>query len=369
MSAYQVCVRGSGIVGKSLALGLARQGLSVAWVGPAATPGVVREDVRTYALSPRSVAFLRSLKVWDGLVDAHATPVQDMRVRGDLGAELHFSAYDAAVPELNHIVDAGALEEALATALRFQAHVTRVDEPVAAPLQAYCEGKHSQVHDSLGVRFERRPYRHTAMAARLVADRPHHGTAWQWFQSGEVVALLPFGSPEGGFSYGLVWSMPEQLAAERMAADADSVLALLQARVGDEAGQLAWASGRASWPLMRAQVDRWAGPGWVLVGDCAHVVHPLAGQGLNLGLGDVQALCEVLAQREAWRDLGDERLLRRYQYLREGPVGDMARVCDGLWQLFTPDVSALRTLRNLGLQAAQSVGPVRQWLMRQALEA
>ncbi|MEY2891881.1 MAG: hypothetical protein RJA98_1789 [Pseudomonadota bacterium] len=371
MKPHDIQVRGAGIVGQSLALALSRLGLQVALVRDAAPHGTTAaEDVRAYALNARSVALLRSLKVWDGLPAGAATPVHDMRIAGDAeGAVLEFGAWEQRVSELAWIVDAPVLERELAAAVRFAPHITVTDTPVEAALTALCEGKHSASREALGVNFERRPYGHQAIAARLVASQPHQGVARQWFRSPDVLALLPFDNPQPGASYALVWSLPDERVAELMALGDAAFEAALNEATGGQAGTLQLGSARATWPLMRAQADAWCGPGWVLLGDAAHVVHPLAGQGLNLGLADVVALSEVLAEREPWRPLGDDKLLRRYVRQRLAPTWAMGQLTEGLLNLFAEPAPVLRELRNRGLTLVNHLTPLKRWLTARALDA
>jgi ubiquinone biosynthesis UbiH/UbiF/VisC/COQ6 family hydroxylase len=279
------------------------------------------------------------------------------------------------VTQLAWIVDAAELDRCLAEALRYAPHVQQVDAPVAAPLLAVCEGKQSTQREALGVRYERQPYGHSAIAARLIATQPHGGRAWQWFRSPDVLALLPFDRPEAGVGYGLVWSLPEADALQWRDAPVADFEDALQAAIGEAGariGTLQLASPRAVWPLFTAQAEPWCGPGWVLLGDAAHAVHPLAGQGLNLGLGDVAALTSVLTearQTSPWRSPGDVRLLRRYARQRSVPTWAMNGVVDGLWQLFSRPQAPLAELRNHGLSLVNQLGPVKRWLARQAFDA
>ena len=143
---------------------------------------------------------------------------------------------------------------------------------------------------------------------------------------------------------------------------------LVQATDG-RCGALALASARSSWPLMWARARDWCGPGWVLLGDAAHVVHPLAGQGLNLGLADVAALSEVLGQREPWRALGDAKMLRRYARERQAKTWAMGQLTDGLLHLFAQRSPLARELRNRGLTLINQLSPVKRWLAARALES
>ncbi len=378
-----VLVRGGGVVGLAGALALSRLGLNVAlFEGPAASAAgaPAQPDLRAYALNAASVALLITLKVWDALPADARTPVYDMRIEGDRpGAVLEFSSWSQAVGELAFIVDAGALENTLRDAARFAPHLTRVAAPVPAALTVLAEGRDSATRQALGARFISHAYGHSAIAARVVAALPHAGLARQWFRGPDVLALLPFDRPQAGRSYGLVWSMPTPQAQALLALPDFEFEQALMAATGGSAGPtgpagaigaLALSGPRASWPLSHGHAERLFGPGWVLVGDAAHTVHPLAGQGLNLGLGDVASLAQVLAHRaahEAWRGLGDERLLARHARQREAATRSMGLVTDGLLQLFSHPSPLVRELRNRGLSLVNALSPLKRALAAQAL--
>jgi ubiquinone biosynthesis UbiH/UbiF/VisC/COQ6 family hydroxylase len=327
--------------------------------------------LRTYALNAASVQLLRELKVWEALPADARCAVYDMHVEGDAaGSVLDFSAWSQGVEALAWIVDAAELDRTLAAAVSFAPHVQRIgDEAVDAALLALAEGKASLTREQLGVAMPVQRYGQSAVAARLQSDAAHAGVARQWFRSPDVLALLPFDRPAPAMSYGLVWSVPQSRADELMALDAAAFETALADATGGAAGRLQLVGERAAWPLTLARAEAVCGAGWVLLGDAAHVVHPLAGQGLNLGLGDVLALAQVIAEREPWRSLGDARLLQRYARRRAMPVRAMGQLTDGLLHLFASDVPLLRELRNRGLNLVNGVPPLKRLLASFALES
>ena len=368
MHAVDVSIRGRGAVATSLALALGQQGLRI-HLSAAAPPVASRLDVRAYALNAASRRLLERLKVWDALPGDAVTPVYDMLVQGDgAGGRLKFSAWTQRVEALAWIVDAAALDAALDAALGFAAQVQRGDAAPEAALTVYAEGRESASRAAIGVRFDRHAYGQTAIAARLTADEPHQGVAHQWFRSPDVLALLPFDRPQAERSFALVWSLPQQRATALMQLDAAAFEGELQAACADAPGGLRLASERAAWPLAIAHADPACGEGWVLVGDAAHLVHPLAGQGLNLGFGDVQALADTLATREPWRAVGDARLLRHYTRARAWPVRSMSWLTDALVHGFALEHGWARELRNRGMGLVDHAVPAKRWLAAQALE-
>ena len=364
----EVCIRGAGIVGRTLALLLARERVRVALVAPA--EAAAREDVRAYALNAASRTLLESLRAWPDAT--HATAVREMQVHGDAGGQVQFEAQRQKVDALAWIVDVPALEKQLADAVRFQPLIEVREQPVAAALTVVCEGKGSVTRETLGVGYEVTRYPQHAIAARLVAERPHGGVARQWFDArGEVLALLPMGGADG-HALALVWSVDQLRAPALLAQDAAAFTAALREASHDALGALTLTSERAAWPLQRALADRWVGrlpdgKAWALAGDAAHTVHPLAGQGLNLGLADAAALTGVLKDRDYWRSVGDARLLRRYERARRAEVLSMSLATDGLQQLFAHGTDPLPALRNLGMRGFDRTHLLKNWIARQAM--
>ncbi|MCU0941495.1 MAG: FAD-dependent monooxygenase [Hydrogenophaga sp.] len=363
-----VAIRGAGVVGQTLALLLARERLRVALVTPDAPPR--RDDVRAYALNTASRDLLVALRAWPDQVPGAVTAVRGMRVHGDAEGALRFDATELGADALTWIVDVPALEQRLAEAVGFAAGVERTTEAPAARLTVVCEGRHSATRESLGLEHDVRPYPHKALAARLRAEQPHGGVARQWFADGEVLALLPMGG-DSGHDLALVWSLPTAQADDWLRADPAALAAAIQARSQQVLGALTLTSPAQGWPLQLSRARRWVaqtGQGTlVLAGDAAHAVHPLAGQGLNLGLADAAELARVLHGREYWRELDDPKLLRRYERARAADVQAMAWVTDGLFSLFGVSDTRVQMLRNRGLSGFDRSGPLKRWFARQAM--
>lgn len=370
---FDVCIRGAGVVGRTLALLLARERLRVALVSSPSAPAA---DVRAYTLNSASKRLLESLRAWPEAPSS--TPVLEMQVwntdhattgDGSSGVPLNFKSQSAEQPALAWVVDVPALEQQLVDAVRFQPQIEVVQAPVKAALQVVCEGQKSTSRNEFGASWTVRPYPQRAVAARLTSSEPHLGIARQWFKNGDILALLPLSDTHAGQpgnSVALVWSVSTERADALQKLSDDDFCAALQADCGKEAGRLSLISERASWPLTLSKADRWVGPGWALAGDAAHTVHPLAGQGLNLGLADARELAKVIEQREYWRGLGDEKLLRRYERARKADVVAMSAVTDGLHALFAHTDARLQALRHWGLKGFARSEVLKGWVTRQA---
>jgi len=369
-SPLDVCIRGGGIVGRTLALLLARDRLRVGLVdaAPAAPTSDTAPDVRAYALNRASQALLEGVRCWPE--SRAATPVTRMQVWGDGQGEVHFDAAEFGTEALAWIVDVPVLEQLLSDAVRFQPQIQVLTAPAPARLTVVCEGRTSRTRAEFGVDFEVLPYAQHAVAARLQCQRPHGQVARQWFGEGEIVALLPMDGAEGA-SVALVWSVSPQRATELQQLSPEDFCQALQAATHQTLGELTLTSERMAWPLQKAQARQWSGRNaqgaWVLAGDAAHNVHPLAGQGLNLGLADARELAGVLHGREYWRALGDEKLLRRYERARKADVLAMGCLTDGLQGLFSHTDARWQALRNWGMSALGRSRSVTTWLTRQAM--
>lgn len=382
-----VLVAGAGLPGLAAAAALARQGLEVVVADRDPLPDHVPQgeaiDVRVYAVSPGSASFLDTLGVWSALPKSRVTPVESMRVQGDEGAVMTFSAYDLGERALAWIVEERELRAALAGAARAAgvavingdfAQLTFLPEraqvafgdgrETAARLVVGADGVRSWIRERAGIVASPRSYGQTAVVANFACERPHRGCAWQWFRAdGGVLAWLPL----PGERISIVWSAPEPLAAELLALDTDALAARVSEAGGHVLGDLSLVTPPATFPLSFLRLPAVVAHRLALVGDAAHGVHPLAGQGVNLGLGDAQALASVLAERGPIHDPAAPLLLERYARRRAEPVLAMHAVTDGLARLFGSRRRGLAALRNFGLSAVEALPIAKHLLARPAL--
>lgn len=386
-SLIDAAVVGAGVAGLAAALGLSQLGLRVALIGPPArrfTPCADTPfDARIYALAPATIDLLTRLKVWPQVDAGRVRAVSRMRVFGDAGDELSFDAYGARVERLATIGEESELLRVLTTGVAFAPGVVRHEvglrmltvEPKAVVLDlddgtrlrcalvVGADGAQSPVRAAAGISADVVPYPHTAVVANFATTKPHDGVAWQWFWDEGVVALLPL----PGKVTSLVWSAPHALATQLLSLAPDDLAARVALRTGQVLGALSPLGQAGGFPLKRLTVDRLVAPRVALVGDAAHVVHPLAGQGLNLGLQDVSTLLDVIKARESWRDVGDFMLLRRYARARAEPIGLIRFTTDSLARLFAIEDPLVRRVRNHGMAWVNRIGPLKRELIRRAL--
>ena len=369
-------VVGGGPVGASLAR--AARGAAVALV--AAERRVPRDspyegfDARVYALSPGNVEFLEAI---GALPQGPATPVHVMRIYGDDDSRIEFDAYRAGVPALAWIVEDRLLQDALWRGLDAQTGVPESIEADAghvllrladrrelrARLLAGADGARSFVRERAGIRASEKSYGQSAVVANFACERAHANTAYQWFQGGPVLALLPL----PGSHVSMVWSLPAADAQRVSTLAPEALCREVEAATRGALGQLSVVTAPRSYPLRRLAARRLIAPRIVLLGDAAHVVHPLAGQGLNLGLQDARMLAGLLAQSGALRDPGEQRLLRRYERARAEPILAMDTMVDGLYTLFGARSAVAARLRNAGLNLTDRVPVLKNFLIRQAI--
>lgn len=362
-TSQDVTIQGAGIVGMALALSLANLRLRVTLVGDLNPPA--RADVRAYAINHAGKATLQTVGAWPQDPQV-ATPVRQMRVFGDAQGCVQFDAPEG--DDLTWIVDVPALLQRLQDAVKANPKITvtnRAPEGKAGSLQVISEGRASTTRALAGFNSRSVAYPHHALATRVRMAQPHAGTAWQWFDGNTILGLLPIGGPDGR-DMAVVWSQPTAQAQAWREATPEALGLALSDATHHALGEAEVIGSVATWPLVLSRAERWVAPGIALVGDTAHTVHPLAGQGLNLGLGDVAELTRVLSQRESWRSVGDLKLLRRYERARALPTLSMQTATDALFLAFASRLPLVGTLRNVGMQWFDRMGSVKQWAMSQA---
>ena len=391
-----ICIIGNGAIGKAAALGFAQAGASVTLLDalvPAAAPvpatAPQQWDLRVYALNPVARALLTRLRVWDALDASRVTAVDAMVVEGDAGARagrLEFDSYAARSDALAWIVEDSNINAALDSALKFAANVRRVQgtadamqcdaaagvvtlaggERIAAELIVGADGAQSWVRAQTGIDIDYRPYGQRAVVANFTCEKPHRGVARQWFSATEgIVALLPL----AGNRVSLVWSAPDDLAAALLEATAEALAARVSAYCQASLGMLTPldAAAAKAFALVILRPHAITAARVALIGDAAHVVHPLAGQGMNLGFADLDTLLQVVAERGAHRDRGDARVLARYARERKESILLMHLATDGLQRLFAADIEPLRIARNIGLDLVNQLPFLKRRLITQAM--
>ena len=387
-----ICVIGNGAIGKAAALGLARAGVNVTLVSPEASPSGdtvnASWDVRVYALNHMAHGLLSSMKVWDALDASRVAPVDAMDIKGD-GAQaghLAFDAYSARVSALAWIVEDRNLNAALDAALRFAPNLRSVSgravqlrigadaaqvhldngDVIEAALVVGADGAQSWVRSQCDIGIDYRSYGQRAIVSNFECDQPHHGIAYQWFTSADgIIALLPL----PGQRVSLVWSAPEPLAEVLLREPPAQLAQRLSALHDHQLGHLHALQPELvkAFSLIFLRAHTLVAPRVALVGDAAHVVHPLAGHGMNLGFGDVDGLIKAIVGREAHRDCGDERVLSRYARSRKEDILLMQLATDGLERLFSADFEPLRIARNIGLNLVNKLPVIKRKLISHAM--
>jgi 2-octaprenylphenol hydroxylase len=387
-----VCIVGSGAIGKVTALGFAQAGLSVSLLGSAkqSSPSIGAQwDVRVFALNHIAREVLTSVGVWDAMEASRIAPVDAMVIKSDGvqdAGNLAFDAYGARIGELAWIVEDSNLNHALDSALKFapnvkmiaaqaqhlhiDTHGTKVTlengDTLEATLLIGADGAQSWVRNQCDIGIDYRAYGQCAIVTNFECEKPHQGIAYQWFSATEgIVALLPL----PGNRVSLVWSAPEALAEQLMKEPLDRLAQRLAHFAEDNLGQLKPLQPEVvkAFPLVLMRAHDLVAPRVALVGDAAHVVHPLAGHGMNLGFADVAMLLKQVAGREAHRDCGDARVLSRYARSRKEDIVLMQLTTDSLQRLFAIDFAPLRILRNAGLNLLNKLPVIKRGLITHAL--
>lgn len=390
-----ICIVGNGAIAKTAALGFAQAGHSVTLLVPPAGPapaapasGEQPWDVRVYAVNHTAHTLLSSLKVW-GALDAARVAVVDTMVVGGDGAQaggLAFDAFGAHVGALAWIVEDHNLNQALDAALKFAPKVQIVSgravslsaddsgatvalddgAGIRASLVVGADGGQSWVRGQCDIGIDYRSYHQRAIVTNFSCEKPHHGAAFQWFTGAEgIVALLPL----PGDRVSLVWSAPDGLAETIMNESLGELAVRLSVLAEEKLGTLRPLQPETvkALPLALIRPHTIVAPRVALIGDAAHVVHPLAGHGMNLGFADVADLLAAVAAREEQRSIGDERVLARYARSRKEDILLMQLATDGLARLFATNLEPVRIARNLGLNLLDKLPMLKRRLMAHAM--
>ncbi|AWB34530.1 FAD-dependent monooxygenase [Orrella marina] len=388
MKTQSVVVCGAGIVGMALALDFARRGVrDVVLLGPPPRVAELGPDdyhLRVYAISAASQAYLQTLGVWALLPENRVTRVQAMEVRGDAFGAIYLRAWQAAQNDLTWIVESAQIEHVLAQALRVygvqwiqdtltdfreETGVTASGQSLKASLWVAADGTESTLRARSGIRFDVRDYDSMGVVGHLTCERPHQGVAFQWFQDKGILALLPLPDTSRGHQVSMVWSIRKELARPLLDMPIESQQNMLAERLGKlsrgRLGKLRLHTPIRGFDLLLAQSDM-IGQRVALVGDAAHRVHPLAGQGLNLGLADARDLARIMVEREPFLAMGDQTLLRRYRRARAQELLEMRLVTDGLKRLFDLDLPGAVWVRNAGMSLLDRLPPAKRVLVEAA---
>ena len=367
----------------AMAVTLARHGFRVALVdaAPVADRAALDFDGRAYAVAPGSRNLLASIGLWDE-ISAAAQPIARIEVEDRLDgplppSHLHFDPAEAGRAELGWIVEDHVLRRALLSAVEMTEGLDHIapdraaevvrdgygatveltsGRSLASALIVACDGRRSAIARDAGIRYLNWSYDQVGLVAAISHSADHQGLARQGFYPGGPFAVLPM----TGRRSALVWSeRPEE--AERIASLEDAAyLAAVATRIGGRLGEIELAGKRWSYPLGLALAQSYTAPRLVVAGDAAHGVHPIAGQGMNLGLRDAAALTETLVgARRLGLDLGDPEALRGYEQWRRFDATALSLGMDALNRLFSNNNPPLQALRNLGLQAVSQVPPLR----------
>jgi 2-octaprenylphenol hydroxylase len=385
---FEVVIIGGGLVGLALAAALGRAQFRVA-VLEAAEPvmqwpaGSV--DLRVFAISRASERLFTELGAWPAM-QASACAFRDMHV-WDAGGrgEIHFDSAELGEPCLGHILESRVIEKALLEVIAQQPTVSRFCpvrvegfgedadrqfvvledwRTLAASLLVGADGRRSRVRDHAGIHARASDYGQQALVAVVATERSHRETAWQRFLATGPLAFLPLA--DGRCS--IVWSATSEEAQRLLALDQEAFCETLGAAFDHRLGNIVDCGERVLFPLYRQHAQAYVRPRIALVGDAAHVIHPLAGQGVNLGLRDVSELAaHVLTARQQQRDIGSLSVLRRYERARKGDNLATMAAMDGFKHLFGSRMAPVRWLRNFGLDLVDAAQPVKNRIMRSAM--
>ncbi len=387
-SSYDIVIVGGGMVGAAFACALGNSAFKVALLDRApAPPSTDKEyDPRVSAITLASRALFENLGAWEGMQRRRVSPVREMRVwSGEGNGSIHFNAAEIGEPALTYIVENSVIQTALIERLHQFTNVhylcpveitdiTLADNGAVVTLKdgrslntkllVGADGADSVVRQAAGIETQSLNLHQKGIVATVTTEKPHEATARQRFLATGPLAFLPLGEPH---TCSIVWSADTERAEQLLALDDPAFMAEIQQSFGDLLGKIQTVSQRAAFPLALSHAKAYTAPHLALVGDAAHTVHPLAGQGVNLGFLDAATLAEVLLDAAAkQKDIGAHAVLRRYERWRKGDNLAMVSITGGFKYLFGNDLPVMSQLRNLGLDITNAATPIKNLIMRRA---
>lgn len=397
---FDILVVGGGMVGSALALGLSRQGWKVGLVEGSDRKTLLQEsapasdvdgfDPRVSAISVASQRLLEQLDVWSDITAGRHCPYQTMTVwDGDGTGRIQFEAAELRAPALGTIIENRRIVRALFAALA-DSSVELIDgvkvtgwwqdgnkrgirledgRTLAAQLVVAADGAHSRLRQWVGLPTREWDYGQQAIVCTVRTTQSHRFTAWQRFSPTGPLAFLPLLTESGDEHFcSIVWSQDTEEARRLMALDDNAFRTELECAIERELGSVEVVSRRYAFPLRQRHAKDYITAGFALVGDAAHTIHPLAGQGANLGYGDVRALLdELLRARKAGIYPDNDLVLARYQRRRKGDNLAMMAAMEGFKQLFGRDELPVRWLRNTGMRWLNQLGPIKNRIAAEAM--
>ncbi|MDE2091786.1 MAG: UbiH/UbiF/VisC/COQ6 family ubiquinone biosynthesis hydroxylase [Gammaproteobacteria bacterium] len=386
---FDVVIVGAGAIGTAFACALRNSGLQIALVDarePKAFTAAAEVDLRVFALSPASRCILESLGAWQIIQAQRLAAYTEMHVWDSSGSGcIHFDCADVGEPALGYIVENRLIQHALLVQLHSAHNITAIHPAtpesvvidaqqvtlslhdgrrLQARLLVAADGADSATRKLVGIDSLSVSYGQTAIVAHVVTQKPHDHTAWQRFLPTGPIALLPL--QDGRSS--VVWSLDDARAEEVQRLDDAGFCAAVTTASDAILGQVTASTPRAGFPLQRMHASEYVQARCALIGDAAHALHPLAGQGVNMGFKDMAALSAIILDaQQRHRDVGDLGVLRCYQRARKGENLAMITALDGIKRLFSNDIAPLTWMRNAGLCAVDRFTPLKSAFMRRAM--